>query len=56
MGPVLYFRGFVAGRCHLAALVVTTGTFLNGLVHVGDERRPAGRADEPPTRPSRMAE
>jgi tRNA uridine 5-carboxymethylaminomethyl modification enzyme len=30
-------------------LVVTTGTFLNGLVHVGDERRPAGRAEEPPT-------
>ena len=31
------------------ALVVTTGTFLNGLVHVGDERRPSGRASEPPT-------
>lgn len=32
------------------ALVVTTGTFLNGLVHVGDEQRPAGRVGEPPTR------
>ena len=32
------------------ALVVTTGTFLNGLVHIGDEQRPAGRAGEPPTR------
>jgi len=32
------------------ALVVTTGTFLNGLIHVGDEQRPAGRADEPPSR------
>jgi tRNA uridine 5-carboxymethylaminomethyl modification enzyme len=31
-------------------LVVTTGTFLNGLVHVGDEQRPSGRAGEPPTR------
>jgi tRNA uridine 5-carboxymethylaminomethyl modification enzyme len=31
------------------ALVVTTGTFLNGLVHIGDEQRPAGRAGEPPT-------
>jgi tRNA uridine 5-carboxymethylaminomethyl modification enzyme len=32
------------------ALVVTTGTFLNGLVHVGTEQRPAGRAGEPPSR------
>jgi tRNA uridine 5-carboxymethylaminomethyl modification enzyme len=35
-------------RCE--ALVVTTGTFLNGLVHVGREQRPAGRAGEPPSR------
>jgi tRNA uridine 5-carboxymethylaminomethyl modification enzyme len=35
-------------RCE--ALVVTTGTFLNGLVHIGDERRPAGRHGEPPSR------
>ncbi len=32
------------------ALIVTTGTFLNGLVHVGDEQRPAGRHGEPPSR------
>ena len=31
------------------ALVVTTGTFLNGLIHVGEEQIPAGRAGEPPT-------
>jgi tRNA uridine 5-carboxymethylaminomethyl modification enzyme len=31
------------------AIVVTTGTFLNGLIHVGDEQRPAGRAGEPPS-------
>jgi tRNA uridine 5-carboxymethylaminomethyl modification enzyme len=31
-------------------LVVTTGTFLNGLVHVGLEQRPSGRAGEPPSR------
>jgi tRNA uridine 5-carboxymethylaminomethyl modification enzyme len=33
-------------RCE--ALVVTTGTFLNGLIHVGDVRQPAGRHGEPP--------
>ena len=32
------------------ALVITTGTFLNGLIHIGREKRPAGRADEPPSR------
>lgn len=31
------------------ALVITTGTFLNGLVHVGREQRPSGRAGEPPS-------
>jgi len=33
-----------------SALVVTTGTFLNGLVHIGPEQHPAGRAGEPPSR------
>jgi tRNA uridine 5-carboxymethylaminomethyl modification enzyme len=31
------------------ALVVTTGTFLNGLIHIGPEQRPAGRYGEPPS-------
>jgi tRNA uridine 5-carboxymethylaminomethyl modification enzyme len=32
------------------AVVLTTGTFLNGLIHIGETRIPAGRADEPPAR------
>jgi tRNA uridine 5-carboxymethylaminomethyl modification enzyme len=35
---------------HCRALIVTTGTFLNGLIHVGDEQRAAGRHGEPPSR------
>jgi tRNA uridine 5-carboxymethylaminomethyl modification enzyme len=37
-----------AYRCH--GLIVTTGTFLNGLIHIGVEQQPAGRANEPPSR------
>ena len=29
-------------------VVITTGTFLGGLIHIGDERRPAGRMGEAP--------
>ncbi|WP_446745111.1 tRNA uridine-5-carboxymethylaminomethyl(34) synthesis enzyme MnmG [Silvibacterium acidisoli] len=37
------------GRTILAgATVITTGTFLNGLIHCGEERYPAGRSGEPP--------
>jgi tRNA uridine 5-carboxymethylaminomethyl modification enzyme len=32
-----------------SALVVTTGTFLNGLIHIGPDQRPAGRVGEPPS-------
>ncbi len=56
-GRILTEHGRVVGlameegdefACH--TLVITTGTFLNGLVHIGPEQRPAGRADEPPSR------
>ena len=36
------------GRRMLAgATIITTGTFLNGLIHIGDESYPAGRNGEP---------
>jgi tRNA uridine 5-carboxymethylaminomethyl modification enzyme len=56
-GRILLESGKISGleledgrifRCK--SLVITTGTFLNGLIHVGREQRPAGRADEPPSR------
>jgi tRNA uridine 5-carboxymethylaminomethyl modification enzyme len=31
-----------------SAVVLTSGTFLNGLIHIGDRTIPAGRAGEPP--------
>ncbi len=37
-------RGVEAG-----AVIVTTGTFLNGLIHCGENTYPAGRSGEPPS-------
>src|SRR6266571_3510245 len=36
-------RRLVSGR-----IVLTTGTFLGGLIHIGEEKIPAGRVDEAP--------
>ena len=43
-------RGVILGdgrtvRC--AAVILTTGTFLNGIIHVGDQQRPGGRVGDP---------
>ena len=34
-------------QINAGATIITTGTFLNGLIHCGEERYPAGRSGEP---------
>ena len=36
-------------QCATGHVVLTTGTFLNGLVHIGEEKIPAGRVGERPS-------
>jgi tRNA uridine 5-carboxymethylaminomethyl modification enzyme len=55
-GRILVSNGRVEGlaledgdRLICSALIITTGTFLNGLIHEGRQRRSAGRVDEPPS-------
>jgi len=36
-------------NCAAGCMVLTTGTFLNGLIHIGEEKIPAGRAGERPS-------
>ena len=41
-------RGSNGEEIRAAAVVLTTGTFLKGVIHIGDKRIPAGRVDEAP--------
>jgi tRNA uridine 5-carboxymethylaminomethyl modification enzyme len=43
------FRTKEGKKVLCSKLILTTGTFLNGLIHIGDERTPAGRYDEKPS-------
>jgi len=49
-GRVLGLRLSCGEEVGCRALIVSTGTFLNGLVHIGREQIPAGRFGEPPSR------
>lgn len=44
-GIITSFGHFIPARC----VIITTGTFLNGLIHIGLHRFPAGRAGDPPS-------
>jgi tRNA uridine 5-carboxymethylaminomethyl modification enzyme len=49
-GQVVRGVVFQDGRTVAAeAVIITTGTFLNGLIHCGERRYPAGRSGEPPS-------
>jgi tRNA uridine 5-carboxymethylaminomethyl modification enzyme len=50
--PAVRVRGvrLLDGRVvEAGAVIVTTGTFLNGLIHCGENKYPAGRSGEPPS-------
>jgi len=45
-GAVIGVRGKSGRTVHAAAVILATGTFLNGLIHLGEAMYPAGRAGE----------
>jgi tRNA uridine 5-carboxymethylaminomethyl modification enzyme len=49
-GKVVGVRTLDGATLSSRAVVVTPGTFLNGVIHIGLESYPAGRANEPPSR------
>ena len=43
------FLTLKSNKIRCSKIILTTGTFLNGLIHIGDERTPAGRYNEKPS-------
>jgi len=48
-GEVIGFYTRSGKKINCKKMILTTGTFLNGLIHIGDERTPAGRHNEKPS-------
>ena len=46
---VIAFNTKSGKKINCKKIILTTGTFLNGLIHIGDEKTPAGRHDEKPS-------
>ena len=46
---VIGFHTKSGKKVNCKKMILTTGTFLNGLIHIGDERTPAGRHNEKPS-------
>jgi len=46
---VVGFHTKLGKKVNCKKMILTTGTFLNGLIHIGDERTPAGRHNEKPS-------
>ena len=46
---VVGFNTLSGKKIKCKKMILTTGTFLNGLIHIGDKRTPAGRHNEKPS-------
>jgi len=46
---VVGFQTKSGKKVNCKKMILTTGTFLNGLIHIGDDRTPAGRHNEKPS-------
>ncbi len=46
---IIGFHAKSGKKINCKKMILTTGTFLNGLIHIGNERTPAGRHNEKPS-------
>lgn len=48
-GRIMGIQTTIGEEIYSRAVIITTGTFLNGIIHIGLERFPAGRLGDPPS-------